>query len=546
MSAPYQIDVRSGSQSLSWPALTPVLESLLPVKFVPATPGASTGVGQLNFDDPAQTSSIQGGGNTSSLSLPSCPRSPAESESSEWTVRFADDADVPFPFRGRVLTAKAFGKPGALTLEGGEKVLAHGEAGPVWSLSTRAGIRHMRSAFALPPLPLERNLRDVLNGEHFFEMLPLIHWLREICAPALYAAPPLRACFMFDDPNLHWPSYGFVDYRQIASHAARENYHVAFATIPLDSWFTHEATVQIFGNNPGQLSLLVHGNDHTKLELARDWSESERIDLLCQAIRRIEGLERRSGLRICRIVAPPHGACSAEMLRFLPRCGFEAACISHGSLRAHNKAAAWTRSLGYRPSEFVHGCAVLPRWALSRQANNSVLLAAFLGQPIILRAHQEDLSEGVEVLDEAARFINRLGSISWSNMTQLARNNYESRLDAELFRLRPLGAKLVFQMPPAASRLVVDLPNHCPWENWKALGSDGVGREFRAGEVMTIPDHFRGSVLLEAVVPSVAPANNTIRRPVVAAFARRLLTEGRDRFLSRIRSRGRLARPSPS
>jgi len=38
--------------------------------------------------------------------------------------------------------------------------------------------------------------------------------------------PPLRACFVIDDPNLHWPSYGHLDYRRMAEHARRGGYHV--------------------------------------------------------------------------------------------------------------------------------------------------------------------------------------------------------------------------------------------------------------------------------------------------------------------------------
>src|SRR5208283_5127567 len=114
----------------------------------------------------------------------------------------------------------------------------------------------------------------------FLEMLPLLQWLREICAGASPVGPPLRACFIFDDPNLHWPRYGFVDYRQLAAQAEKENYHVSFATIPVDAWFTHSGTAGIFREHRSRLSLLIHGNNHTKRELARPYTEPERFFLL--------------------------------------------------------------------------------------------------------------------------------------------------------------------------------------------------------------------------------------------------------------------------
>ncbi len=93
------------------------------------------------------------------------------------------------------------------------------------------------SPYQLSP---EGSLQDVLSGNRFLEILPLLQWLREICGHAFSVNPsPPKACFIFDDPNLHWPRYGYVDYRQLAEQAQIENYHVAFATIPLDTWFTH-------------------------------------------------------------------------------------------------------------------------------------------------------------------------------------------------------------------------------------------------------------------------------------------------------------------
>src|ERR1019366_8149913 len=110
-----------------------------------------------------------------------------------------------------------------------------------------------------------------------------------------------------------------------------------------------------------------------------------------QAIHRIERLERAAGCEISRVMAAPHGACSDAMLQEMPGCGFESAAISHGSLRAHNKGKPWARSLGYLPSEIIQGCPVLPRWGMTGNTYNTILLAAYLGQPMILRGHHADL-----------------------------------------------------------------------------------------------------------------------------------------------------------
>src|SRR5262245_19147313 len=125
---------------------------------------------------------------------------------------------------------------------------------------------------------------------------------------------------------------------------------------------THGGAAEIFRRNSRRLSFCVHGNNHTKRELAQPYSDGERVSLLQQAIRRIETLERKAGVEVSRVMVPPHGACSHEMLEELPQRGFESACISHGSLRAHNRQRPWVRQLGYLPSEMIRNCPVLPRW----------------------------------------------------------------------------------------------------------------------------------------------------------------------------------------
>lgn len=532
VSVQHQVTVLSESERLPWLDLLPILERLLPVKFSLANRARARGVGEIIPEAVAEAE--QGGRipSVSSLRVPQHESSARDGKLIDIQVRFADDLEVPFPFRGRCLRAKIAVQPRQLSLRNDEKALAVSDGRPVWSSFSRMGVKHFRSAFALPSVPPDSALHDVLNAERFLELLPLLHWVRELCAGTRYEGPPLRACFMFDDPNLHWPSYGHVDFRQIAEHAAKENYHVSFATIPLDGWFVHCESAHIFRSHPRRLSLLIHGNDHARRELARDYSHAERVSLLQQAVRRIERLEAKAGLRVCRVMVPPHGACSDEMLADLPRCGFEAGCISHGSLRAHNKTKSWTRELGYSASELIQGCPVLPRWGLSGNTSNTILLAAFLEQPIVLRGHQEDLRDGVDLLDQLARFVNSLGSVCWSNLTGLSRMNYLWRMDGSTLRLRPLGRKLTVHLPGGAETLVMQNPSHFDFGSWQIFREGGAPVEVRPSEIMSLGGMTNGAISVEPLTPLAVSAGNPSKLPPVTALFRRLITEGRDRFLS--------------
>jgi hypothetical protein len=533
MSHRFAIKVPDGSLKI-WGRLLPLLEEVLPLKFSEASEVEAGTAGEILASN-VIVAEQRHRERLSSFSLPDLKSTSRVNGLTKVRVEFSETTEVPFPFRARVIQAELPADLGALSLSRNEQALATSSRGPIWTLSKEAGINHFRSALPLPILPPEGNLADVLNQARFLEMLPFVHWLRLICAPESYDGPSPKACFIFDDPNLHWPTYGFVDYHRIALQARKENYHVSFATIPLDGWFVHKQTVQIFQQNRSWLSLSVHGNNHTKGELGKVYSDSQRSFLLQEAIQRIRTVERQTGLSIARVMIPPHGACSEKMLSALPECGFEAACISHGSLRHHNRSSAWTNALGFRPSELIFGCPVLPRWGLAGNLQNTILLAAYLKQAIILRGHHQDLRDRPELLDETARFVNGLGSVEWVDLTDLVRSNYQWRNQGDLWRVKPLSRKLVCSAPIGFRRFQIDPTDNLP-KAWRIVGLNGSIAKPSVAEVVDLEDSR--SFTLE--IPSLPAIETKITGSsrVSLWFIRRLLTEGRDRLQSTWRRGG--------
>ncbi|MEF7616694.1 hypothetical protein V4F39_22460 [Aquincola sp. MAHUQ-54] len=428
-------------------------------------------------------------------------------------VRFADDPAVPWPLRGRTLRTRASARAPLAAPPGGTRVLATCGGEPWWTVEERAGTAHHRSAFALPALAEGQGFADVFNGQRFIELLPLLHLLRIVSGEAAFVAPPLRAAFMVDDPNLHWPSYGHVDYRVLSRQAARHRYHVCFATVPADTWFTHAATAAIFREHPSTLSLTVHGNDHARNELSVPRSAPGAVALLQQALRRIRRLEAAAGVSVSRVMVPPHGACSAAMLALLPALGFDGACLSTGSLRAHNPGAPWHRTAGYAPAEWVQSCPVMPRWGLGGEPRNALLLAAYLGQALVLRVHQQDLRGGPALFDEWAGFINGLGDVHWSGMASLAARGAAWRREGDICRVRPFGRRVELTLDGGWPRGAVEVEPR-PGVRWHCIRSDAPG----------LP-----ALTIEAAAPAEpdesAPPR---RRPALAV--RRLLAEARDRL----------------
>src|SRR5687767_15441203 len=103
-------------------------------------------------------------------------------------------------------------------------------------MQERGALRHHYVALPVPELTEGEAVFTHFSGPRIACLLPLVLFLRTLIESPCWERPPLQAAFMFDDPNLHWTSYGFIDYADMVRHAAAGNYHVSMATIPLDGW----------------------------------------------------------------------------------------------------------------------------------------------------------------------------------------------------------------------------------------------------------------------------------------------------------------------
>src|SRR5690349_11370846 len=152
-----------------------LLEGLLPVDFIAAN--QEDCLGEIIPGDKLENprSGIPG---RSTLQLPQLKTASTHPDLSAGEVRFEDDPEVPFPFRGRQIVTNVPVHAEPLRLQKGERLLASNSAGPVWTVSLAQGARYFRSAFGLPEIGAGGNLRDAFSPENFLAMLPVIHFLR--------------------------------------------------------------------------------------------------------------------------------------------------------------------------------------------------------------------------------------------------------------------------------------------------------------------------------------------------------------------------------
>jgi hypothetical protein len=337
-----------------------------------------------------------------------------------------------------------------------ETVLAEDREGARWAVARDGGGRQRISA-ELPELGTDEVLADALLSGRGMAVVALVHFLRAAGA-ARESTAPLRATIVFDDPNLRWRSYGFIDYPRLVEHADAHGYHAAMAMVPLDAVGAHGATVALFRRRTDRLSLAFHGNSHVRNELLVLDDRAGALALCAQALRRVRRWEARTGLHVDRLMIPPHGMCSASVAEALAAVGFDALCALH--------AEPWSERprpdkllAGWGPATFVGPTAVIQRMPLCC-SRAELALRAFMGRPIVLYGHHQDLAGGFDLLEQAAATVNGLGEVEWTSLEGLARTNITTGLDGDLATARPYAGRVRLRVPGRARRLVVTEPRY--------------------------------------------------------------------------------------
>ena len=458
----------------------------------------------------------------------------ANASDAETPVVLSDAPALARPLRGQTIPERARRSELPIDPAAATRALAGSEGELVWAQRDDATGTLSASAYPLAELREGETLREHLRAGRFMRLLPLVAYLERLLGAGGWRAPPLRASFVVDDPNLHWPSYGFIKYAELAAQATRHGYHVGLATVPLDGWLFQRRTAALLAENPSAISLLVHGNDHIARELGRLGTDRAAESAIAQALRRIAALERRAGVTVERVMAPPHEACSEAALRAMFRLGMEAACISQPHPWRDGLPAA-TPLAGWYPAELVAGgLPVLPRYPLTA-GREDLALRAMLGQPLILYGHHGDFAQGLDVLAQAAGEINGLGDVEWGSLGWIARGGYATRRVGEVLYLRMSSRRITVDVAPGtrALRVLIREP----------FGGAAGHRLIHAGGVASIA--FEGGMGVSEPLRIDAPGRIELTlmadQPLSPAevpspgirpwpWLRRALVEGRDRM----------------
>ncbi len=448
----------------------------------------------------------------------------------------SNDPRLQRPLRGARLTET---RVRAVASDGRTEVLARLRGAPAWTRrETPAGPLEVAAA-APSELGPDEALRERLWPGRSLALLPLAHFLAERSADRRWRPPRLRAAIVIDDPNLHWPTYGRVRYAELVQHAAAHGYHAAMAMIPLDGWVAHPRAARLFRKAPERLSLCIHGNDHSGPELGRPRSDAEALALALQALRRMDAFQRRSGIPVSRVMVPPHERLSEPVAHALRACGYEAVCTTRPypwladtpDVPPFTHPADSGPLAGWASADLVAGgLPVLLRSAFTHPRED-LALRAFLGQPLILYGHHDELDDDLTLLADAAADIGRLGEVDWGPLDRIARHSVEIRREGATLAVRPLARRVTVSVPEGVERLTVDAAAVAALGGARVIVHSGAReRPLMPGE--GIPATGPAETELIVDVASRPPSSNghVAHSRRLWPVARRVVSEGRDRL----------------
>ena len=408
-----------------------------------------------------------------------CLSVPAERDANQVprarSVRFTGSDATPPLLRHRLMSEQRSPAPDApVAADSDEVVIATCDGHPAWvrrPASAGRGAMDLTSV-ALPQLGPDLLLSQFFNREQFLGVLPILNFLKTICAESEWSTPPLCASLVFDDVNLRWGTYGCLNFRALAESARERGYHAGVAVIPLDAGSVHRETAALFRERPDQLSILIHGNKHLKFEFMRDRPAAERIAILAEARRRMSSLAELHKLSVCAVAEPPYGIFRSSYVQALAALQYEAVLCTIRQFLQCNPASAQSPSFGLGAAECMPGgLAMIPRIPAAAGWETESVLAAFLGQPVVIAGHHFDADRKLSFIEQLVDHVNGLGPVNWSNLSDVAASRFVWRKEGATVRIRAFSRRIVASIPDGVNAMVVERP----WIDDGSHGSPELG-----------------------------------------------------------------------
>jgi len=260
---------------------------------------------------------------------------------------------------------------------------------------------------------------------HFLSATPVVLYVKWAFSETCWQPVETCACLVIDDPLLR-PRYGYLKYQHLLNLMETVNFSTSIAFIPWNWNRSSGKIVRLFRENPGRLSLSIHGCDHTGGEFGSRkngrlaWKSK-------QAIQRMARHQARTGLPHDPVMVFPQGVFSAAAMAVLKRGEFigvvNSEVISTDPEPRTVKIADYWNVAVMNYSDFPIYTRRYP-WAGVENFAFDILL----GKPCIVVIHHNDCHDGCRHVVEFMERLNRLNArLRWTNLGEVVRRSFRQR-----------------------------------------------------------------------------------------------------------------------
>ena len=362
-------------------------------------------------------------------------------------------------------------------------------------------------------------------------ILPLL-FLRQ-ARIALPQSPYRWANWIIDDPNLT-PRYGFLDLKALARSVRETGAAATIAFIPWNHRRTSPEIVGLFRENYPQLSICVHGCDHTGSEFSTKtmWDALPLVDLATQ---RMNALKAETALGFERVMVFPQGKFSAEAMRAL-RASEMLAAVNTELLDCQTGRGVTGEELLKPAITSLGGFPLFMRRPAEEPLANFAL-DLMLGKPCLVVTHHQYFEHGLAPLESMVASLNAVEpGMVWTNLEQGIASTYSVNRIREKTAVRLYSARTELQAGMGEA-LVVTKAEKDPERVEVLVNERPVAcRRANGGLEFTLDGGGNGTVTIEAraALPGIRPETSQSSKYRLKVTARRYLSEVRDNYLSRL------------
>ncbi len=387
----------------------------------------------------------------------------------------------------------------------------------------------------------ELSVKSSLNiNEAFSSIAPFAIFLRDTAGDYAWHIEGHYANFTIDDPWLIEP-YGNLNYATLLEAMKAHRFHTTIAFIPWNYDRSQPEVVDLFRRNSKYYSICLHGNNHTHREFG-DYSSNplaQQIDDIKQAVVRMDKFQNLTGIGYDRFMVFPHGVAPEATFEQLNKYGFLGTA---NSLNTPLDIQTQENSLEHlRPYTNKYGglLSILRYSAAVPPPEADLAVHAYLGNPILMYAHQEDFHEGGKFIGDEVDQINRLlPDVHWVSLGEMARHLYLQRRHSD-------GAGVDISMLSSEAtitnnteiplRFYIKLPT--PLSNLANVQIDGNSVPILKSDIALLQVDISGGQSRTVIVKSVGESelqDLTVSKGGIRAFMLRGISDFRDLCLSRI------------